>query len=238
MIKLSVNVNKVATLRNARGEDVPNVLEAALTCIEAGAHGITVHPRADERHIKRKDVYEIHDAIAVEFNIEGDARPDLIDLVLDVKPTQCTLVPVRPGEVTSDHGWDFVQDRAVLSAAIQRLKGAGVRVSVFSGTNVEDMDRAKEVGADRVEFYTAPFAWAKKGVERDGEFEKLRRASERAIEVGLGVNAGHDLNLDNLEQMSQLPGLLEVSIGHCLISHALYVGLKRAVQDYLRALGH
>jgi len=238
MVKLSVNVNKVATLRNARGEDVPNVLEATLACVEAGAHGITVHPRADERHIRREDVYEIHQAIGVEFNIEGDPRPEWVDLVLDVKPTQCTLVPVRPGEVTSDHGWDFAKEGKSLVPIIRRLKDAGIRVSVFTGSDPEDMDRAKDAGADRVEFYTAPFAWAKKGPERTAEFETLKRAAERAGEVGLGINAGHDLNLDNLPQIRNLPGLLEVSIGHYLISHALYVGLERAVKDYLKALGH
>ena len=155
MINLSVNVNKVATLRNSRGEDVPNVIQAVQTCINTGVQGITVHPREDQRHIKPHDVYEIAEMVTVEYNIEGDPRPDLLDMVIEVQPDQCTLVPVTPGEVTSDHGWNLTAEGEGLKPVIQRLKDAGIRVSLFSGTDLHQIELAKEVGADRIEFYTA-----------------------------------------------------------------------------------
>ncbi|MBI1924943.1 pyridoxine 5'-phosphate synthase [Candidatus Poribacteria bacterium] len=237
MIHLSVNVNKVATLRNARGGDIPNVIQAAQTCIKAGAQGITVHPRADERHIKPHDVYEIAEMVTVEYNIEGDPRPDLLDMVLRVRPTQCTLVPVIPGEITSHAGWDLTKAGEKLRPIIQRLKDAGIRVSLFSGTDLHQLELAKAINADRVEFYTAPYACAKSEGEIEREFGLLLKAAEKAVSLGLGVNAGHDLNLANLPRLRKLPGLQEVSIGHALISHALYVGLERAVKDYRAALG-
>ena len=237
MINLSVNVNKVATLRNSRGGDVPNVTEAAQTCIKAGVQGITVHPRADERHIKPHDVYEIAERVTVEYNIEGDPRPDLLDMVMKVRPDQCTLVPVVPGEVTSHSVWDVAKDGEQLKPVIRRLKDVGVRVSLFSGTDLHQIELSKEVGADRIELYTEPYASAKSQQEIEHEFGLLVKAAEKAVSVGLGVNAGHDLNLDNLLRMQKLPGLLEVSIGHYLISHALYVGLEQAVKDYRAALG-
>jgi len=237
MAKLSVNVNKIATVRNSRGGDEPSPVEAARVCIEAGAHGITVHPRADERHIRRQDVYDLAKMLTVEFNIEGDPRPDLIDLVRDVRPAQCTLVPVTPGEVTSDHGWNLTREGERLRPVIARLKAAGVRVSLFMDADLDQIKRAAAVGADRVELYTAPYAWAKPRAEIDAEYAKLDAAARRAVALGLGVNAGHDLNLENLPRLRALPGLLECSIGHALISHALFVGLRQAVKDYLKAMG-
>ena len=237
MINLSVNVNKVATLRNARGGDCPNMIKAVQTCISAGAQGITVHPRADRRHITPNDVYEIAEMVTVEYNIEGDPRPDLLNMVMELRPDQCTLVPVVPGEVTSHNVWDVARDGEQLRPVIQRLKGVGIRVSLFSGTNLHQIELAKEVGADRIELYTAPYASAQSEPEIEAEFDLLARSAEKAASIGLGINAGHDLNLDNLPRMQKLPGLLEVSIGHHLISHALYVGIQQAVNDYRVALG-
>ena len=237
MINLSVNVNKIATLRNARGGDCPNVIEAVHTCVRAGAQGITVHPRADKRHITANDVWEIAEILTVEYNIEGDPRPDLLNMVMDVRPNQFTLVPVVPGEVTSHNVWDLSKDGEQLKPVIQRLKGVGIRVSLFSGTNLHQIELAKEVGADRIELYTAPYASARSEQEIEAEFDLLVRSAQKAAGLGLGINAGHDLNLDNLPRMQKLPGLLEVSIGHHLISHALYVGIEQAVADYRSALG-
>jgi len=238
MVKLSVNVNKVATLRNARGGTEPSVIEAAKVCIDAGAHGITVHPRADQRHIKPQDVYDLKKMLTVEFNIEGDPRPELIDMVLDVKADQCTLVPVTPGEVTSDHGWDVKKDGETLRPVIDKLKAAGIRVSMFMGTDLDQIERAADVGADRVELYTAPYAWAETPDEIEAEYAKLEAAAKRAVELGMGINAGHDLDTKNLPRLMSLPGLLECSIGHALMSHAIFVGLEQAVKDYLKAMGH
>jgi len=237
MINLSVNVNKVATLRNARGGDEPNVVQAARTCIAAGCQGITVHPRADQRHIRPADVRDLAAMLTVEFNIEGDPRPDLLDLACEVAPDQCTLVPVRPGEVTSDHGWDIDREGRGLRRATERLKAHGIRVSLFMDPTPEHIHKAADVGADRVELYTAPYAWAKTPQDVDREFARLRACHDAAIEAGLEVNAGHDLNVQNLPRLQSLPGLKEVSIGHALISLALYVGLDRAVKDFRKACG-
>lgn len=237
MINLSVNVNKVATLRNARGGDEPNVVQAAQTCIDAGCQGITVHPRADERHIRRGDVHDLAAMLSVEFNIEGDPRPDLLDLACEVKPDQCTLVPVSPGEVTSDHGWDVQQDATMLRAAIVRLQAEGIRVSLFMDPDPEPMADAAALGADRVEIYTAPYAWARTPEEIDREFDRVRQAHDAALDAGMELNAGHDLNVQNLPRLQSLPGIKEVSIGHALIAHAIYVGLDRAVKDFLKACG-
>ena len=237
MINLSVNVNKVATLRNSRGEDVPNVIQAVQTCINTGVQGITVHPREDQRHIKPHDVYEIAEMVTVEYNIEGDPRPDLLDMVIEVQPDQCTLVPVTPGEVTSDHGWDLTAEGEGLKSVIQRLKDAGIRVSLFSGTDLHQVELAKEVGADRVEFYTAPYAWAKTEQEIAHEFGLLVEASEKAVSLGL-VSMRDTISIWKIcRRMRNLPGLLEVSIGHHLMAHALYVGLEQSVTDYRAALG-
>ena len=247
MIALSVNVNKVATLRNSRGGRVPSVLAAVETCIAAGAPGITVHPRQDERHVRKDDVHEIARRLAespvkdgrhVEYNIEGDPRPDLIDMVLEVKPTQCTLVPVSPGEITSHAGWSPKTPTDVLGGVIARLKKAGVRVSLFVDPEEAPVRFAAQVGADRIELYTEPYARAFEASESEGRrsFAQYAAAAELAHSLGLGINAGHDLDLDNLKLFRTLPHLAEVSIGHALISHAVWVGLDRAVRDYLRVL--
>ena len=246
MIALSVNVNKIATLRNSRGGDIPDVLTAVDTCIAAGAQGITVHPREDERHITSVDVQDIAERLIeintqkrsnIEYNIEGDPRPDLIDMVLRTKPTQCTLVPVVVGEITSHTVWDIRKDGDTLKPIIEALKNAGIRVSLFSGTDVEQIARTRDIGADRIELYTAPYAMAGTKTEIEREFALLENAVATAADLGLGVNAGHDLNLENLPLMQKLPGLLEVSIGHHLMADALYIGLEAAVKAYRRALG-
>lgn len=246
MICLSVNVNKVATLRNSRGGDIPDVLTAVDTCIDAGAQGITVHPREDQRHIRPTDVYEVTQRLKdinsknnnnIEYNIEGDPRPELLEMVLDVRPTQCTLVPVVSGEITSHTVWDIQKDGDMLKPVITSLKNAGIRVSLFSGTDLEQIERTLDIGADRIELYTAPYAMAQSEAEISREFTLLKKAGEKALDLGLGTNAGHDLNLDNLPLMQQLPGLLEVSIGHHLMADALYIGLEAAVKAYRKALG-
>lgn len=240
-IKLSVNVNKVATLRNSRGGREPDVLEAVSTCVAAGAPGITVHPRADARHIRVSDVYDIADLLKrspdVEYNIEGDPRPDLLELVLKVRPTQCTLVPVKPGEVTSQTGWPA--DTAVdeLKSVVANIKKIGVRVSLFIDPAPEAVKWAAAVGGDRVELYTEPYARAFEEGRAEISLETYAKAAELAHAMGLGINAGHDLDLKNLTLFRLLPHLQEVSIGHALVSHALYVGLERSVRDYLHALG-
>lgn len=244
MARLSINVNKVATLRNSRGGDVPNMLDAVRVCVEAGAPGITVHPRADERHIRRSDVYAIAEALEpvrdrVEYNIEGDPRPDLVELVEDVVPDQCTLVPVRPGEITSEAGWPADTPKHELAGIISRFRERGVRVSVFVDPEPGPIDWAADLGADRVELYTEPYARA---FERGGEFldasvAKYRAAAEHAAVHGLGVNAGHDLDLDNLMTFLSVPHIAEVSIGHALIARAMFVGLRSVVEEYLQITG-
>jgi pyridoxine 5-phosphate synthase len=243
LIKLSVNVNKVATIRNSRGGTEPSVLDAVAVCVAAGAPGITVHPRADERHITRKDVQRIatwlRDHPAVEFNIEGDPRPDLLALVRDVRPTQCTLVPVQPGEITSQAGWSPETSRDEMRHVVGDLKRRGIRVSLFVDPTPAALEWAVSVGADRVELYTEPFARAfGNGLITDAttSFDRYARIAMLAHARGLGVNAGHDLNLQNLVPFRALPHLDEVSIGHALISHALFVGLDRSVRDYLAVL--
>jgi pyridoxine 5-phosphate synthase len=242
MSKLSVNVNKVATLRNSRGGNVPSVVDAVRVCIAAGAPGITVHPRADARHITTTDVREVsaavRDATGVEFNIEGDPRSDLIALVHEVRPDQCTLVPVREGEITSQAGWSPETPRAALEGVVTGLKRAGIRISVFVDPDLAAISWASTLGADRVELYTEPFARAFKigGPMRQSSFEQYVAAAQHAHALGLGVNAGHDLDLENLALFKTVPHVDEMSIGHALISHALYVGLERAVRDYLAAL--
>jgi pyridoxine 5-phosphate synthase len=242
-VKLSVNVNKVATLRNARGGEVPSLIEAVRTIVAAGAPGITVHPRADERHIRRADVPAIAAELAplrdrVEFNIEGDPRPDLLELVEQVRPHQCTLVPVRPGEVTSQAGWPADTSRAEIGAIVARLSAIGVRVSLFVEADEAPIRWAAACGAQRVELYTEPFARAYEAGAEAGEasFRRYAAAAELARSLGLGINAGHDLDLDNLRLFRRLPHLDEVSIGHALISRALFVGLSRVVGEYLALL--
>lgn len=242
---LSVNVNKVATLRNSRGGGLPSVTGAVAVCLDAGARGITVHPRADERHITPTDVREIAGVLrardpGIEYNIEGDPRPDLIELVLQVQPTQCTLVPVHPGEVTSQAGWNR-SSQAVrdLAGAVQRLRAAGIRVSVFIDADRYAVDWVAALGADRIELFTEPFAraFAQGPVAGQESFGQYAQVAEHAHSVGLGINAGHDLDLENLRLFLQLPHLREVSIGHALISRALFHGLSHVVREYL-ALCH
>ena len=243
MIRLSININKVATLRNSRGGTLPSVTQAARVCIDAGAHGITVHPRADERHITRYDVPAVASLLApfrskVEFNIEGDPRPDLLQMVRDVRPHQCTLVPVRPGEITSQAGWPPDTPADGIRGVVADLRGRGIRVSLFIDPEEAAVRWAAAMGADRVELYTEPFARAFNESEgaADRSFRRYIEAANLAHALGLGINAGHDLDLENLTLFRTLPHLDEVSIGHALISHALYVGLDRAVRDYLQAL--
>ena len=251
MIKLSVNVNKVATVRNSRGGTQPSVIEAVRTCIDAGAPGITVHPRADARHITTQDVYDIAEELAplraagglakghiVEFNIEGDPRPGFLELVLSVKPDQCTLVPVKPGEITSEAGWPADTPAEQLSEVIERLQSNGVRVSLFVDPEPAPIEWAKRMGADRVELYTEPFARAfERGPDAAAQsFKKYSDAANLAHRLGIGVNAGHDLDLKNLTLFKSLPHLDEVSIGHALISRAIFVGLGKVVKEYIAAL--
>jgi len=243
MIRLSVNVNKVATLRNARGGSIPSVVAAARTCLEAGAPGITVHPRADARHITFDDVRDVSRLLAgwthpAELNIEGDPRPDLVTLVRAVRPHQCTLVPVIPGEVTSQAGWPPTTPRNQVQNVVETLRADGIRVSLFVEPNEQAIDWTHALGADRVELYTAPYARAFEcgGEARDRSLAAYARAARHAHSLGLGVNAGHDLDLENLPLFATVPHLSEVSIGHALVSHALFVGLSRAVKDYLAAL--
>jgi pyridoxine 5-phosphate synthase len=243
MVRLSVNVNKVATVRNSRGGAVPSVLEAVKVCVQAGAPGITVHPRADARHITKADVHQIADCLRpvrgrVEFNIEGDPRPDLLELVHAVKPDQCTLVPVKPGEITSQAGWSADTPRDVLGRVVSELSADGIRVSLFVDPEDTPIRWAADMGADRVELYTEPFARAFERGETHARqsFAVYTRAAELAHSLDLGVNAGHDLDLDNLVLFRRLPHLDEVSIGHALVSHALFVGLERSVREYLEVL--
>lgn len=243
MIALSVNVNKVATLRNSRGGREPRVMDAVEVCASAGVQGITVHPRADRRHIVPEDVRDVavwlkRQQRSIEFNIEGDPRPDLLALVHEVGPDQCTLVPVAPGEITSQAGWTQRTLTDGLAAAIGRLKARGIRVSLFVDPTADAVRLASSLGADRVELYTEPFARA---FERGGDdcgrsFAEYARAAELAGSLGLGVNAGHDLALDNLTVFRRLPHLAEVSIGHAMVSRALFVGLETVVREYLRVL--
>jgi pyridoxine 5-phosphate synthase len=243
MIRLSVNVNKVATLRNSRAGRIPSVIDAVGVCVAAGAPGITVHPRADRRHITPDDVREIARVLrtlppAVELNIEGDPRAELLDLVEEVLPDQCTLVPVAPGEITSQAGWQAGAGRDRLPEVIGRLKALGVRVSLFVDAEPDPIRWAASAGADRVELYTEPFARA---FERGSDtarrsFAHYADGARLAHSLGLTVNAGHDLDLDNLAMFRELPFLAEVSIGHALMSRALFVGLPVVVREYLNVL--
>ena len=241
--RLSVNVNKVATIRNSRGGTVPRVIDAVRVCVAAGAPGITVHPRADARHITSDDVREIAAELRplrghVEYNIEGDPRRELLALVSDVRPDQCTLVPVRAGEITSQAGWPPETPAEELRTVVRDLRAAGVRVSLFIDPEPAAVRWAAALEADRVELYTEPFARAFAEGERAAQdsFARYAAAARLAHDSGLGVNAGHDLDLRNLTLFRRLPHLAEASIGHALISHALFVGLDRAVRDYLEAL--
>jgi pyridoxine 5-phosphate synthase len=243
MIHLSVNVNKIATIRNSRGGRIPDVLSAVDVCIAAGAHGITVHPRADRRHITPQDVRDVAATLAgrhphIEFNIEGDPRPDLLDMVHEVHPDQCTLVPVVPGEVTSQVGWHPSTATSPVVEAVRSLNAAGIRVSLFVEPAEEPIRWAKSVGADRIELYTEPYARAfERGPDAAREsFDVYAAAARLAHSIGLGINAGHDLDLDNLVLFRSLPHLDEVSIGHAIVSRAVFVGLSTVVGEYLSVL--
>uniref|UniRef100_A0A7C4QQG5 Pyridoxine 5'-phosphate synthase n=1 Tax=Schlesneria paludicola TaxID=360056 RepID=A0A7C4QQG5_9PLAN len=237
MTKLSVNLNKIALVRNSRGSGIPSVTRAARICIDAGADGITVHPRPDERHIRPQDVYDLKGLLTVEFNIEGNPfEPKFLELVRAVRPTQCTLVPDARHQLTSDHGWDLVRDGDALRPIIAELRNLGVRVSLFVDPVPDAMPLAKAVGADRVELYTGPYAEAFQHGQREAAWGRYAAAARSAREAELGVNAGHDLNQDNLRPfLEHVPGVLEVSIGHALISDALEWGLAETVRRY-RAL--
>lgn len=236
MTRLSVNINKVATLRNARGENRPDVVRFALDCEKLGAQGITVHPRPDERHIKRSDVGALKDVIATEFNIEGYPSEEFIELVLRTKPAQVTLVPDAPGVLTSSEGWDVVKHADFLTSVINRFKEAGIRTSIFVAADPVQVRRAAEIGTDRVELYTKPYA---DGYPTDPEeaVAPFVVASQEAKDCGIGLNAGHDLSLENLKFFAErLPLLDEVSIGHAIICDALYLGIERTIASYLECL--
>ncbi|MCT4623003.1 MAG: pyridoxine 5'-phosphate synthase [Schleiferiaceae bacterium] len=236
MTKLSVNINKVATIRNARGGNTPNLVQVAKDCERFGAQGITVHPRPDERHIRYQDVRELKPIVSTEFNIEGYPSNDFIDLVLQNKPHQVTLVPDPPGVLTSNAGWDTITHQQMLKEKVALFKEEGIRTSLFIETNAEHIKAAKDTGADRVELYTESFA-VDYANDNEAAVKPYRESALVAQEVGLGLNAGHDLNLDNLAFFAKnVPGLLEVSIGHALISDALYYGLENTIQMYLARL--
>lgn len=236
MTQLSVNINKVATLRNARGENVPNVQRFATDCESFGAQGITVHPRPDERHIRYADVFSLRPLVKTEFNIEGYPSPEFIDLVLKVRPEQVTLVPDAPGDLTSHGGWDVSANMEFLSSLIDRFRDAGIRTSIFVETDIENIKAAARAGADRIELYTKPYADAYE-TDREAAIEPFIEASRAAHNAGLGVNAGHDLNLQNLAYFhAKLPYLDEVSIGHAIIADALYLGIEETIKRYRECL--
>ncbi len=236
MTQLSVNINKVATLRNARGENMPDVQRFATECELLGANGITVHPRPDERHIRHSDVFLLRPLVKTEFNIEGYPSPEFMDLVLKVKPEQVTLVPDSPEDLTSHEGWDVKANMEFLTGIVDTLREAGIRTSIFVGTDTDNIKAAAATGTDRIELYTKPYVdnYERNPEEAVAPFVEASRAAHRA---GLGVNAGHDLNLENLEFFHKsLPYLNEVSIGHSLISDALYLGLAETIRRYKECL--
>lgn len=245
MTLLSVNINKIATLRNSRGGNQPDVCEAAKICIEAGCGGITVHPRPDQRHIRPDDVYALAPLLTkVEFNLEGNpwagrknGYPGFLTLIEKIRPQQCTLVPDHEEQLTSDHGFDLAQNAERLQPLIEQIKSIGCRVSLFMEAGSPDIEKAAEIGADRIEIYTEPYAKAFETENKQRELEKCVTTAERAQKVGLGINAGHDLNQKNLGTLKRaIPYLAEVSIGHALISEALYEGLASTVKAYLQIL--
>ena len=236
MIKLSVNINKIATLRNARGGTIPNLIQVAIDLQRFGADGITIHPRPDERHIRRKDVYELKPVVSTELNIEGYPSPDFLQLIKDIRPAQATLVPDLPNVLTSNAGWNTLQHKSFLSDCISEIHSYNVRASVFVDANADMVIHAKETGTDRIELYTESYALLY-SLDKEKAIAPFILTANAASEVGLGINAGHDLSLENLKYFaSNIPNLLEVSIGHALISDALYYGLENTVQLYLRQL--
>jgi pyridoxine 5-phosphate synthase len=237
MPKLSVNINKIATLRNARGGNVPDLLKAAIDIERFGAQGITVHPRPDKRHITYKDVLDLKPILKTEFNIEGNPKEDkFVSLVMQTKPAQVTLVPDSQGQLTSDHGWDTLKHADYLKDIIKKFQSAGIRTSIFVNPDVKMVEGAKKTGTDRIELYTEEYA-REYSSSPEKAIAKFVEAAKKANELELGINAGHDLSLQNLKYFKDhIPGLLEVSIGHALISDALYFGLENTVQLYLRQL--
>ena len=238
MTKLSVNINKIATLRNARGGNNPDVVKVALDCEKFGADGITVHPRPDERHIRRSDVFALRPVLTTEFNMEGYPSPEFIDLVLKAKPHQVTLVPDAPDQITSNSGWDTKTHLSFLSELVDTFSGAGIRTSIFVGTELEMIEYAAKAGADRVELYTGPYAEVYEHNPAEA-IAMYRGAAEKAHELGIGLNAGHDLNLNNLSAFVQaFPWVDEVSIGQALIADALYLGIEETIKQYKYALSN
>lgn len=237
MTQLSVNINKIATLRNARGGDVPNVLDFALKIERWGANGITVHPRPDERHIRYQDVRDLKPLLTTEFNIEGNPIPEFMSLIEEIRPAQATLVPDTPEQLTSNAGWDVAKNEAFLRETIAQLHAWGVRASIFVGTDLQNIERAKAVGADRIELYTEPYA-SNYPVDRATAVAPFVEAARLAHSLGLGINAGHDLSLENLAYLHEsILYLDEVSIGHALISEALELGLPETIKCYQKCLG-
>jgi pyridoxine 5-phosphate synthase len=239
--KLSVNINKFATLRNARGGNIPDILKVAGECERFGAEGITVHPRPDQRHIRYKDVMDLRPIITTEFNIEGYPSRDFLDLILKVKPHQCTLVPDPPGALTSSTGWDTIKHQSFLKDVISELKTEGIRVSIFLNPEPDKTEGAKNAGADRIELYTGPYADAYEQAKTKPQnlqlFNDYKNTANAATAIGLELNAGHDLNLDNLRFFKlHIPQLKEVSIGHALVCDAIYYGLENTIQMYKRLL--
>ena len=236
MTKLSVNINKIATIRNARGGDVPNLLKAATDIQNFGAEGITIHPRPDERHIKYQDARDLRSVVHTEFNIEGNPIPEFIDLVLGIKPEQVTLVPDSIDAITSNAGWDTIKHASFLKEVVSEFKRNGIRTSIFMDPDISLITAAADTGADRIELYTESYAVSYEKDDLNG-VKPYIIAAEKAIELGLGVNAGHDLSLSSLNYfVKEVPGILEVSIGHALISEALYFGLQNVVSMYLQKL--
>jgi pyridoxine 5-phosphate synthase len=236
MTRLSVNINKIATLRNSRGGNIPNVPEAAIRCQKFGAQGITVHPRPDERHIRQQDVYDLKPIINTEFNIEGYPSNEFLDMVCEVIPDQVTLVPDAHDAITSNQGWDIIKHFDFLKDTVVRLQSYNIRTSIFVETDLNNLEAAKKVGTDRIEFYTEPYA-KQFPIDKKAAVKPFAIAAKKANELDIGINAGHDLNLDNLKFFAEnINGLLEVSIGHALIADALYFGLEKTIYKYLEQI--
>lgn len=236
MTKLSVNINKIATLRNSRGGNIPDVLQVAIDCQLFGAEGITVHPRPDERHIRYADVYDLQPKVTTEFNIEGNPSPEFVSLIKKIRPTQVTLVPDAHDVLTSDTGWDTIEHKDFLTEVVNEFQSMGVRTSIFVNTDLEMIKMVSKIGADRIELYTGPYAEEYK-TDREKAVAPYVEAASLAKKLGLGVNAGHDLNLENLNYLYvNIPWLKEVSIGHSLISDALYMGLEKTIKAYKNCL--
>ena len=236
MTRLSVNINKIATLRNSRGGNNPNVLEAAIKCQEFGAQGITVHPRPDERHIKKQDVFDLKSIVTTEFNIEGYPSKEFLGMVTKVLPEQVTLVPDAHDAITSNQGWNVKEHSTFLKDTIAELQSNNIRTSIFVETDLNNLEAAKETGTDRIEFYTEPYA-TQFLLDKEAAVRPFAIAANKAMELNIGINAGHDLNLDNLKFFSDnVPGLLEVSIGHALVADALYFGLEKTIHLYLEQI--